>query len=69
MYQFHAVISSVFKFAKAPLLCRQQKLRLSGESPASPTIQQTPIFTEEMNMVGVAGSWGSGSKFIVASIK
>jgi hypothetical protein len=27
------------------------------------------IFTEEMNMVGVAGSRGSGSKFIVASLK
>jgi hypothetical protein len=26
------------------------------------------IFTEEMNIVGVAGSCGSGSKFIVASI-
>jgi hypothetical protein len=26
------------------------------------------IFTEEMNIVGVAGSWGSGSKLIVASI-
>jgi hypothetical protein len=30
--------------------------------------QMNTIFTEEMNIVGVAGSWGSGSKFIVASI-
>jgi hypothetical protein len=31
--------------------------------------QMNTIFTEEMNIVGVAGSWGSGSKFIVASSK
>jgi hypothetical protein len=31
--------------------------------------QMNTIFTEEMNIVGVAGNWGSGSKFIVASIR
>jgi hypothetical protein len=30
--------------------------------------QMNTIVTEEMNIVGVAGSWGSGSKFIVAII-
>jgi hypothetical protein len=43
-------------------------LRLCGESSASPTIKKTTIFVQIIIIVGVADSWGSGSKFIVASI-
>jgi hypothetical protein len=50
------------------LLCRQQNLRLFGESSASPTIKKTTIFVQIIIIVGVADSGGSGSKFIVASI-
>jgi hypothetical protein len=52
-----------------PLLCRQQNLRLCGESSASPTIKKTIIFVQIIIIVGVADSGGSGSKFIVASLK
>jgi hypothetical protein len=49
-------------------LCRQQNLRLFGESSASPTIKKTTIFVQIIIIVGVADNGGSGSKLIVASI-
>jgi hypothetical protein len=42
---------------------------LFGESSASPTIKKTTIFVQVIIIVGVADSGGSGSKFIVASIR
>jgi hypothetical protein len=55
-------------FPTATLLCRQQNLRLFGESSASPRIKKTTIFVQIIIIVGVADSGESGSKFIVASI-
>jgi hypothetical protein len=49
------------------LLCRQQNLRLFGESSASPTIKKTTMFVQII-LAGVAGNRGSGSRFIVTSI-
>jgi hypothetical protein len=49
-------------------LCRQQNLRLFGESSASPTIKKTTIFVQIIIIVGMAGHRGSGSKLIVVSI-
>jgi hypothetical protein len=56
------------KFPAQSLLCCQQNLRLSGASPALPIIKKPLYIFAQINIVGVAGSRGSGSKFIVASI-